>query len=397
MSNEFEQRKQKIADSFFLRPPTAEDLRNEMFDMENNTSWITLKTNELMTVPLFKDALSAEDNIKDYSLYDAAANGPGIAISDGSISPIPLRDIAVKDLLTTAKVSGSAFKKLLKNDKNAFSNVMNMIFKSSGYKNSKALLRNGKITGILSANGGGFDEMPMTYLFDISEKTLKDKFGEIEFIDSFISNEFVESTWALTESRDDLLQIYANAVGSSQKHKGLNFMPVARFSTSDTGNSAACLMPMFRTNEGINIHIGKGIKVKHVRHGAMSAMDVFADECQSIYAQYNNLTETIGKMAKTTINNPANTYIGICNKLGISPLYASIPLAELEIITAGRSCNMHDIYLYMLDTLLYAKEAKRCSEKTLLTLEETIAKILYLNWKAFDIGGTVAWKNVNIS
>ncbi|MCI8405216.1 MAG: hypothetical protein HFE49_09990 [Clostridia bacterium] len=93
-------------------------------------------------------------------------------------------------------------------------------------------------------------------LLDVTIKTLKEKFGEVSFIECENNYEYTFALWELPESQEKLLDAYDDVVAlHPTRLYGCTFMSAVRFITSDIGQSAAMLLPLFR-HKAFSTHNG---------------------------------------------------------------------------------------------------------------------------------------------
>jgi hypothetical protein len=135
-----------------------------------------------------------------------------------------------------------------------------------------------------------------------------------------------------------------------------------------------------------------GVKIKHTKRGSdKDAMQAFSEQADEMFARFEESAEEISKLASITIYNGCNAVVSLCNKFGIAKKYGEAARIEMEHLTAGGcAVSAHDLYLAMTECVA---EAQNCdaSESVIRNMEESIAKILRVDWSEHDVGGIVAW------
>lgn len=376
---------ERMRDEYEAVFTNASDLSDAIEASENTSRWVTnvnpSKQIQLKEIggPLFAQQVSETTGISYEALYDSAEDGTDLYVT--GLETQAVRSCAIPSLLNTAKITGSALGRLGPYD---FALVINTCLKVAKGK-TLMLIRDGKVNAFLSEQ---YKIMPQLELLDITKIALE-SFGKVKFEEGYHSHSFTSATWTLPDAKSELCGTYEEMLrDSSSIYDPSEFVPAVRFSTSDTGAAAASLYPMFRTPNGSYIHINNGYKVDH--KGA-EPMQTFTDNADNLYAAFADVNEKLREMAETWINHPVNAAIGICKKVGISKKYASPAIEEIELFVGDGSITMHDLYITLADCAGTAQRMGLISKKQLLDLEDSIAKILHLTWKDFDVAGTVAW------
>lgn len=97
------------------------------------------------------------------------------------------------------------------------------------------------------------------------------------------------------------------------------------------------------------------------------------------------------KLGEVEIANPVNCLVGICVALKIPRKYADPAREEVDTFTISTPrMSALDIYLSLAQIPQYAKD-NGASETKILELEETVAKILNMDFTDYDVGGVVSW------
>ncbi len=368
----------------------------EVDEMELETMWVNSvvsKDIRLTPIPTLMESaeISAKFGLDPDVTYENAQDGTKLVLTYED-KRYNVSNVARATLYETAKLWGSSLGRLPACY--LADNLNHSLTVAKGM--SLMLIRQGKVMALHS--DGSYCVMPISKLIDITKKALS-KYGEVKFESGYHSNAYTSALWSLPDAQDDLITAYQDALKNAASHNhAVNFMPVVRFSASDTAHSSAILRPMFQKTNGITFSLGDGISVKHERKGSTAdyGMELFEKEAAGLYAKFGDSMKDLKRMAETAIYNPQNCVVGIFNWINrsqtvISRKYADAIREEVEIMTVNSPVlSMHDIYLSMTECVGLAKQAG-ASASTLVNIEEAIAKVMSLDWKSFDVGGVVAW------
>ena len=307
--------------------------------------------------------------------FDTADEGTGTRLIVGlGKQGYLLRQCALPSILQVAGINGTTIGKL-RREKVAdwFNDCFDVL---SGPV--KAIIRAGKCSAIRSNN---YIIMDSKDVFDIAMKKIEKKMGTMDFIEGYNSHEYTSMVFELPDAQDKFLKLYHNALtGSAGGYRGVNFMPAVRISTSDIGNSAATITPLYKYGTSY-LRFVSPIKVEHRSRGSMRAcgLEAFAESADGVFAKFNDTIETIAKMADTTIYHPINAIRALCRRVLLPEYVIAEAVKSHELLGTGQ-CSMHDVYLSIYDGFASVE-----SPTTRLDLEEKAQKILSLNWKEFDL------------
>lgn len=370
---------------------------SEVDEMELESIWVNgVVSKDIQIIPIPSLLESAEISTKfklDPDMtYENAQDGTKLVLSyDGK--SFNVSNISRATLYETAKLWGSALGRMPAVYLADCLNHGLSVAKGA----SLMLVRQGKVMALHS--DGSYCVMPISKLIEISKKALS-KYGEVRFEHGIQSNSYTTALWSLPDAQDDLITAYQDALKNAASHNhAINFMPVVRFSSSDTAHSSAILRPMFKKPNGVTFSLGDGVSVKHERKGSGTTdygMELFEQEANSIYAKFQAGMEDLKKMAETPIYNPQNCVVGILNWINRSQTviprkYADAVREEIEIMAINSPVlSMHDIYLSLTECVGLAAQGG-ASKTTQMNIEEAVSRVMKLDWKSFDVGGVVAW------
>lgn len=375
---------ERFCDAYEFLSSDYDGFRNEVTEFCKDSEWDDSIVSAKIKIHGFDTieacALASDEGIDECVVFDTGEHsGLYLKYSDKTYM---VRDTAVKSLMETAKISGSALNKLSPSD---LAKVLNLCLKTAK-GNSLFLVRGRKLCACLSDI---YEIMPVTELLEITEQQLTARFGNLRFVNGYNNYSITTALWELPDVQDELLDKYDDAVKSHKRSLyGHNFMPAVRFMTSDIGLCAATIIPEFRLKNGAYFRVNNGSKIEHKKRPNNSAMENFEAAAAGIFAKYCDLEKTMAAMANCSVNYPLNALVGMCKKAGIPKKYASEAYEELERFCAGgRSCYMDDIYL----SIASCMAAANIPESKKIALEDSAAKILGYKWKDFDVAGVVAW------
>ena len=259
------------------------------------------------------------------------------------------------------------------------------------------LMRYGKLSGLQSGADGGYMVMPISKLMDISADSLSGRFGNIELRTGYNTHGLTYAVWQLPDAQNRLVEMYMDAIFRSgmDSQYPINFMPAARFQSSDTKSSCAILDPCFILPSGTAIRFTEGVRIKHLRKsGRAEGIDLFAAEASNIFAKFEASVAAIAELSGIKIYNAENCVVGLCNKYSISRRYGDAAREEVSRISCGETyISAHDVYLALSECIA---EAERSNAKASVVnkIEESLMKIVQIrDFSEFDVGGLVSWSN----
>ena len=359
--------------------------------IQSETKWTPGVTTSGLRVEAMDGPIEAEQIARRCGCSYAAAydtgEGTKLMLKTGFLHEC-LRDTAMPSLFRAAKVNGPALGRM---SQHSLKEVLNYCLEVANGQ-TLVMRRGEKVSALMSDNNGGYKIMPQDELVEIALRKMHDKFGSVHFIGGSINHNVTSFLVELPDAKEKLTDAYNEIVGHSGRT--VDLMPAVRFMTSDTGYSAATLLPLYRDTkvQGIYFPVNQGLKVEHdrTRKGNLEGVEKFAVVAGELHAKFNDTNETIAKMAATTINHPLNAYILMTQKAGIAKKYSKEGYTDLENYTGLNPCSMHDIYLSATRAIGAGVDAG-LRGSALISLEDSVAKLLTMKWEDFDIPGMVAW------
>ncbi|WP_191396214.1 hypothetical protein [Flavonifractor sp. An306] len=378
------------------------DLLLAVQDMESNSEWIPGVPRTSLTVLPLDAPMFVQEAVNKYGLDQDVAMDTVDDTRSGTHLLVQyqnkvwcLRDTGRSTLYTSAGQIGPANANMVRAQ--AYSDLAQSMNIGLKYAKGNALLlvRYGKLSALHSGAADGYAVMPISELLAATKRMLNRRFGMPKFVSGLNSHSYTYATWELPDVQSALVEKYQQALSKAvSHHHSTNWMPVVRFSSSDTATSSAVLMPKLRScGGGYAFSFVKGIRVEHTikTSGSEYGLDKFATEAEGLYALFEDGAKMMEELGKQEIANPVNCLVGICAQLKIPRKYADPARDEIETfaISTPRMSAL-DIYLSLAQVPAYAEKAG-ASQMKILELEETVAKILNMDMSDYDIGGTVSW------
>lgn len=383
------------------------ELFESVIEMEANSQWIPgissrdIRLEALDGRPLFIRDEMVKYHLDDEELVDETANAgtdlliyTGVPIScTGFRTHELVRNTAMDGIYAVAKLNGAALGRMTKNK---YCECMNAAFEVAR-GTALGLMRYGKLSGLQSGADGGYMVMPISKLMDISADSLATRFGNIELRTGYNTHGLTFAVWDLPDAQNRLIEMYMDAINRSgmDSQYAINFMPAARFQSSDTKSSCAILDPCFILPSGAALRFTEGVRIKHLRKsGRTEGIDLFAAEASNIFSKFEASVAAIAELSGIKIYNAENCVVGLCNKYSISRKYGDAAREEVSRISCGESyISAHDVYLAMSECIA---EAERSNAKATVVnkIEESLMKIVQIrDFSEFDVGGLISWSN----
>ena len=218
------------------------------------------KANKLRLAPLEKEAqnLDAADASMEEILEDTEKNTQLVLKMRGESYPV--RDCAIRTILSRAGVNGDGLRKL---DKATYAKVVNYCLRVA---KGDALIKiaDGKVSAVHGGDKHDYCILDMKAMFETTCEYLNLNFkGSVYMEGSGIyDHSIVSAMWKLGGSQE-LLDTYRKALDAHGMDEKI-LSPALRFTTSDVAASGANLYPMLLT-DGPNgvISLGSPIKLAH--------------------------------------------------------------------------------------------------------------------------------------
>ena len=395
----------RASDEFELFITEEEQLDNEVKIMEDASTFVPGITTKNLRLEGIPSPIEASEFARTHGLdaaltYDTVCEGTTgtkLVVSTPAGKCWNVSGIARGTLYNAAKLNGPALGRM---DQAALAMVLNAgLNVANGY--SMLLERHGKIMSFHGDGSNGYAIMPISELLEVARRELTKKFGTIVFKSGYTSNFLTEAVWELPDVQSDICDKYQQALASAATNlHAINFMPCVRFTSSDTSDSAAKLCPMLMLGNGAMMSLGSPVAVKHVRSGEIFGVELFEQRAGEVFAKLDETVERMRLMGECELFNPVNACVGFINAVNktnvIRRKYADTAREEIETaLIMNPIMSVHDVYLFITETIMGLAEANHEPMQQQLKMSEALSRIVSLNWKDFDIGGTVAWSAGN--
>ncbi len=350
------------------------------------SKWARMPVSTLRVLPLDKESMDAEnlafaESVSQTAIEDTAQNlGLAAETADGLY---PVRDTAYKSLIDRAKINGTVLPKLARED---LAHVLNLCLQKHPSE-ALVLIRDEKISAVLAGDEKDYSILPIDALMHALTEHLEERFPGYQFDGGYSDHAITTATWKLAGQRTALLEEYdAALIAHGKSHLAGKLMPGVRFITSDVGVSCASVSALLM---GVSrpIRIGSIVSVEHRRQ---STVQEFEKSLDMLFAQFADTVGRIKGLLDEYLSYPVNAMIGVCKKLGLPKKAALQAIDMFETATGGDPASAHDIYMG-LQEILFILKTEGVPENKLLSVEESIARALTLNWEDYDTAKAVAY------
>ena len=336
----------------------------------------------LRLAPLEKEAqnLDAADASMEEILEDTEKNTQLVLKMRGESYPV--RDCAIRTILSRAGVNGDGLRKL---DKATYAKVVNYCLRVA---KGDALIKiaDGKVSAVHGGDKHDYCILDMKAMFETTCEYLNLNFkGSVYMEGSGIyDHSIVSAMWKLGGSQE-LLDTYRKALDAHGMDEKI-LSPALRFTTSDVAASGANLYPMLLT-DGPNGVISLGSPIKLAHDKGATILD-FRKNLEQVCARYVDAMKNLTQLMDIEIRNPVNCLKLLMKELGIKQKIRN-EVVELFVSQNGEgACTAHDLYYAMNEASFFAA-CEGMSGQGILKLEEDITKALIKDWKKYDVYGAV--------
>ena len=371
---------QKCMDGYHTNFETYEDMFSYHKDQSAHSRWDRRKVKDLSVAPLDSTS-SLVTRISDFGagVSEEAVEDPvqnlGLAIKVDR-EYYPVRDTAYKSLLDRAKIGDTALPKLARKD---LAKVLNACLKLYS-ADALLLLRDEKVAAVNSGDLTDYSVLPVEELLEMVQKKLDERFPENEFETGYCDHSMVSASWRMPKQKEELLKAYAEQLEQSgQKTLAGKLVPGIRFITSDTGTSSAKVSALLVGGQH-PIHIGSCISVEHRHQTKISDFETALD---GLFAKFGDSVAKLQKLLTVELDYPVNTMTRICKKLCMPKKAAVEAIRMFEMANGDAGATAHDVFMAMQE-IPFTLRTQKVSQSKILTVEESLARALSLNWSDYD-------------
>lgn len=250
---------------------------------------------------------------------------------------------------------------------------------------TKALIRDGKITALMSGDEADYAVMPVSRLISILESELAYQYENFKFSYANTNHEITQIVYSLHDQ-----QLEKNIIGTLSSQGQLiqdDAVEVeVQLTTSDVGNCAARLTPIIRV-DGKALPIGRPDAVEH--KGGSKAMTAFIDMTHTFLGKYRENVDLLKKLMEVHITYPSSCLQNVVNKINLVGYGRFLKRAKEKLDQEVTNCTAYDIYWYLNNMLFESEEYAKAENKTVnlfssIKDQEVIGQVLFMNLKDFD-------------
>lgn len=373
------------ADEFQTSFENAGEMLEFLKERTKTSRWIRKPTKTLKLIPLEKEKEKLEEDA-DVSVQEILEDTDRntqlmLKMQDESY---PIRNCAIKTILSRAGIGGTALRKL---DKSSYAKVVNYCLRVA---KGDALIKiaDGKVSAVHGGDRHDYSILDIQTVFEMTIQYLNHAFKGSTYMEGSgcYDHMIVTAMWELGGGQK-LLDTYREALDRHGIEDKI-VAPVLRLATSDTACSSVTLYPMLiceSRNRVINL--GRPIRLPHDKGATLQD---FYDNLKQIAARYQDAITDICKLMEIEIRNPMNCIRLVMNKIGIKKKLIN-EVAELFQAQNGTGpCTAHALY-YAIHEASFLAACEGMQGHSIVSLEEDIAKALSLDWKEYDVPGAVKW------
>jgi len=369
-------------DEYFVTFDTLDAMMAYHDKLTRETQWLRTPVKKLRVMPLeddpplFIDRSLFDGDVSEEAIADTAAH-LGLAIqAEDSTSYRPLRDTAWKSLLDRAKIGGTALPKLSREE---LANIINTCLALFG-SDALLLIRHEKVAAVHSGDTRDYSILPIDDLLSYLKNGLDRRFPGAKFERGYTDHATTSASFLLPEQKDDLLATYTRTLEAHGKKMLADaLMPGIRFTTSDVGFSSAKISALLY---GLELPFSIG-GVVAVEHRWEKKPDEFGNAIDQVFAQFGNVIAKLEELEYLALEYPVNAMTAMCKKLSL-PKKAATEAINMFEMTCGPTATAHDVFMAMQE-ILFILKTEHTPQPKLLSVEETLARALCLNWSNFDL------------
>lgn len=364
------------------------EMRDFFEEQKREDIWVRVRTEEINTIPLDDMPLFVEQIMKDNNVYGSAdavsecMNDLMLMVTfpwDDVIRAVPLRYTALKTLCDRAGISGTS---IMSYDKRPYhtpisplerATVLSMFLR---HFTSKAfiLVRENKVSAILSGDEKDYTIMPVADLLQILLEELLVKYQKSQFVEGIASHEMAKAIFRIND--DELEDRIKDSLGATETTIDVSGLTVRlELVSSDIGKYSATLIPAIQM-QSVTMRIGEPLKLRHKG----SDVKEFHKLCDKIFSLFEDGMKLMEEMGKIKVSNPQKTLENMAEKADL-PLRSLKRAQENMLQECGSTCTGFEIYYFLYwiveDHIQYMKEkGKPLSLQQKFDMQEKAARQL---------------------
>lgn len=309
------------ADGFQTSFTSANEMMGFLADRTKATRWLRRPTKELRLVPLQKglEKMNQEevDELREV-LKDTERNMQLLLKTKGETYPV--RNCAIKSILSRAGVSGDGLRKL---EKTHYARVVNYCLQVAK-GNALIKIADGKVSAVHGGDQSDYSVLDIQSIFEMTMQYLNIQYPGNSYVEGSgaYDHEIVTAMWELG-GQQDLLDVYRDAL-DCHGLKAQVAAPAVRLVTSDVAASCVTLHPMLLCkNPSRTIYLGSPIKLEH-KNG--TDLTMYQDNLRQLYSRYTQTIEGLTRLMDIEIKHPINCLMQVLEATKIKRKKRKSPL-----------------------------------------------------------------------
>lgn len=359
------------------------ELHQYLAETEKRAQWITVPSRKMRvyaTGRLVGVPESKEDE-RCVRIFRDTQKSAGLMLKTDRGEAYQIGKTAISTLESRARISGNALGKV---SRPVFAEILNQCLKVA---KGKALIRlsEGKVRAIHSAEKNGYQVFPLSELFMQASVYINGEYQKTEFQEGYADQSMVTAVWKVSDER--LEEVYSEIMEKYGKQVRGKLSATIRICSSDVAASGANIF--YSLQEGKHeIALGTDMRLKHDHN---THMKEFSTNLLSTFECYKTvIKKTVEKLVKIPIENPANTMIGVMSRYKFGKKVTAEMVERFKATFGEDPCSAYEVYCGISEVLFQA-QSQGASGRSLVELEEKVAKCQSVKWQDYDIPGEVQY------
>lgn len=378
-----------------------EDAINFFTEQSKTDVWKRVFISEMKVKPLEDNPIMLKEIAEELNMESVSDEAILSTMADKKLAlsfPLekiecrPIRYTAFNTLCQRAGLSGSALtcydNKLRQSEMPPANKAIVLNYGLECFHGSKALilLRNEKVSAVLSGDPMDYSILPVSELLKCLCDGLRKEFDNVKFSLASTNHEisiidFVIKDKVILEKVTDIL---SREKVTLPKSASVN----VKFATSDVGLSGANLYPMviFDMN-GVKAEMMLGSPLK-LAHKSGNSVVHFENNVRQLATYFQETAEKVAKLNTIFLTHPYGCFKAVAHKLGL-PKNEALETAEEFDLMRPEHATAYDMFWYMWEIVnRYEKNCTAAHKKVdiskKINLQESIARIVNMDIKQFD-------------
>lgn len=371
------------ADNFSKSFLKEVELHQYLEEVEKRATWFEVPSKELRVYEagqILEKPESKEERICMEVLRDTK-NHSRLLLKTNQTEAYQLGSSAIPTLESRARISGAALSSV---EPAVLAEILNQCLKVA---KGKALLRvsEGKVRAVHSAEKNGYQVYPLPEVFMLASVYIRGEYKKSTFLEGYADQTMVSAIWQIEDHR--LEEVYGEIMEKYGKQVKEKLTATIRITSSDVAASGANIF--YSLMEGQRkIALGTDMRM---RHNNSVEFQQFTENLLSTFECYKNaLKGTVEKLCAISIEYPVNTMIGIMTKQGFGKKNVAEIVDRFKATFGDAPCTAYEVYCGI-GEILFLAQSKGISGRTMVELEEKVAKCTSMKWREYDIPGDLVY------